>query len=116
MIMEGKIFQQKLRDLGITQAQVAEVLGITPQSVSSMMKAMSVKTSTLEKIAKGLGKDISLFFSDNESDMASMKKALDEKDERIRKLEERVKALEAQAQTKDETISRLIGIIDKKII
>ena len=114
--MEGKNFQKKLKELGITQAQVAEILGITPQSVSSMMKAMSVKTSSLEKIARGLGKDISVFFDDNTSDIASMKKALDEKDAIIKKLDERVTSLEAQLKAKDETIATLIGIIDKKII
>lgn len=59
--MNGQDFQKKLKELGITQAKVAEILGVTPQTVSGMMRTASVKIGMLEKIAQGIGKDISVF-------------------------------------------------------
>lgn len=106
MIMEGKIFQQKLRDLGITQTQIAELLGITKQSVSAMMKAAAVKSSTLEKIAHGFNLDITEFFGGHET--SELKRE-------IEALRKKLAEVETQLKQKDETISRLIDIIDKKI-
>ena len=96
--MNGKEFQQKLRELGITQAKVAQILGVTPQTVSGMMRNSSVKISLLEKIAEGIGKDISVFLQEDDLD-EKMRLALKEKDEKIKELEA--------------TIQRLIGIIEK---
>lgn len=95
--MDGKKFQQKLREMGITQLQVAEILGITQQSVSAMVKASSIKTTTLEKIAQAIGKDISIFFSESELQRAkeidNLKKLLEEKDAQIKKLQEQADRL-----------------------
>lgn len=101
--MDGKNFQKKLREMGITQLQVAEILGITQQSVSAMVKTNSIKTTTLEKIAQAIGKDISIFFSEGElqraQEIESLKKILDEKDEQIKRLQIQV--------------DRLLAIIEK---
>ena len=101
--MDGKKFQKKLREMGITQFQVAEILGITQQSVSAMVKTNSIKTTTLEKIAQAIGKDISVFFSESElqrsQEIENLKKLLEEKDQQIRRL---------QSQT-----DRLLAIIEK---
>lgn len=96
--MNGRELKTKLKDLGITQVRVAEILGVTSQTVNSMMKNASIKIGTLEKIAKAIGKDISVFLE--ESDIQEKNRALlKEKDEKIAELEA--------------TIQRLIGIIEK---
>lgn len=96
--MNGQDFQKKLKELGITQAKVAEILGVTPQTVSGMMRTASVKIGMLEKIAKGIGKDISVFLEENDIQEKN-RTLLKEKDEKIAELEA--------------TIQRLIGIIEK---
>ena len=106
MIMEGRILQDILKKKGITQTQVAELLGVTRQTVSAMMKTASVKSTTLEKIAESFGIDILEFFGGG--DVVLMKKQLQEKDKKIAELEAKVKE-------KDESIMRLIGIIEKRI-
>lgn len=62
--MNGQDFQKKLKELGITQAKVAEILGVTPQTVSGMMRTASVKIGMLEKIAQGIGKDMFTFMAE----------------------------------------------------
>lgn len=96
--MNGQDFQKKLKELGITQAKVAEILGVTPQTVSGMMRTASVKIGMLEKIAQGIGKDISVFLEENDIQEKN-RTLLKEKDEKIAELEA--------------TIQRLIGIIEK---
>ncbi len=96
--MNGQDFQKKLKELGITQAKVAEILGVTPQTVSGMMRTASVKIGMLEKIAQGIGKDISVFLEENDIQEKN-RTLLKEKDEKIAELEA--------------TIKRLIGIIEK---
>lgn len=101
--MDGKFFQQKLREIGIKQYEVAQILGVTEQAVSAMMRADSIKTTTLEKVAQAIGKDISIFFSEGElqraQEIESLKKILDEKDEQIKRLQIQV--------------DRLLAIIEK---
>ena len=104
MIMEGKILQEILRKKGITQNQVAELLGVTKQTVSAMMRTSSVKSTTLEKIAENFGIEISEFF--NGTDIAELK-------EELGMLRKKVTELEDQIKEKDATINRLIGIIEK---
>lgn len=104
MIMEGKKLQEILKGRGITQNQVAELLGVTKQTVSAMMRTSSVKSTTLEKIAENFGIEISEFF--NGTDIAELK-------EELGMLRKKVTELEDQIKEKDATINRLIGIIEK---
>lgn len=96
--MDGKEFLEKLRELGISQQQVADILGVTRQTISAMKRNASVKLSNLEKIAAALGKDISMFLEDEDVE-ANYKALLKAKDEKIKELEA--------------TVQRLIGIIEK---
>jgi len=95
--MTGEDLKKSLRIMGVKQTEVAEILGITRQSVTSLLGAASVKTSTLEKIAKGIGRDISVFFSEEErkktEELESLRKKLKEKDETIQRLREQVDRL-----------------------
>lgn len=96
--MDGQKFKEKLKELGITQVKAAEILGVTPQTVNAMMKNASITTTTLERLAKAIGRDISVFLSEGETPEKyhALLKAKDDK----------IKELEA-------TIQRLIGIIEK---
>lgn len=105
MIMEGKKLQEILKIKGITQTQIAELLGITKQSVSSMMKAAAVKSSTLEKIAHGFNLDITEFFGGHET--SELKRE-------IEALRKKLAEVETQLKQKDETINRLIGILERR--
>lgn len=96
--MNGQDFQKKLKELGISQQKVAEILGVTPQTESGMMRTASVKIGMPEKIAQGIGKDISVFLEENDIQEKN-RQLLKEKDEKIAELEA--------------TIQRLIGIIEK---
>lgn len=105
MIMEGKKLQEILKIKGITQTQIAELLGITKQSVSAMMKAAAVKSSTLEKIAHGFNLDITEFFGGHET--SELKRE-------IEALRKKLAEVETQLKQKDETINRLIGILERR--
>lgn len=97
--MDGKNFQQKLKVLGITQAQVAKILGVTQQTVSAMMRNESIKTSTLERIAKALGRDISMFLDDSQMTAEEYESALKAKDAEIARL--------------NKLVEKLIGMLEK---
>jgi transcriptional regulator with XRE-family HTH domain len=97
--MDGKNFQQKLKILGITQIQVAKILGVTQQTVSAMMRNASIKTSTLEKIAKALGRDISMFLDDSQMTTEEYESALKAKDAEIARL--------------NKLVEKLIGMLEK---
>ena len=96
--MNGKEFQKKIKELGITQTKIADILGVTPQTVSGMMRTASIKIGLLEKIATAIGKDISVFLEDTDLNEKT-RIALAEKDKKIAELES--------------TIQRLIKIIEK---
>lgn len=96
--MDGQQLKEKLKELGITQVKVAEILGVTPQTINAMMKNASISTNTLERLAKAIGKDISVFLA--EGDTPEKYQAI------IQAKDEKIKELEA-------TIQRLIGIIEK---
>lgn len=102
--MNGKIFLQKLKERGITQSQVAGWLGVTKQSVSALKNTETVRTSTLETIAKALNMTVSELIDDEsqESRLAEIK--------RLRQENESLKAL---LESKERTITHLIGVIDK---
>lgn len=106
--MNGQEFQRILKKKGIKQKDVAAVLGITQQSVSSLMQSASVKTTTLEKIAKAFGIEVSEFFADTERESLAL---LKEENERLR---QEMKTLREENQKKEATIQRLIDIIEKQ--
>lgn len=52
-----------MRDKGINQTQLADLVGVTPASISKMLKSPEKsKVLTLAKVAKALNVDLSLFF------------------------------------------------------
>lgn len=62
--MDGKTLKEKIRLTGKSQRQIAELLGITPQSVNAILSASDVRSGTIEKLANVLHLPISFFYDD----------------------------------------------------
>ena len=106
--MDGKLLQKILRQNGISQTQVAELLGVSRQAISNMLhNTVSVKSSILEKISEEFDIDISQFFGKEGSE--DMLKS------QIEALKKQITELQEQLKEKDKTINRLIGIIEQRI-
>ena len=98
--MNGQELKQILAGMGVNQSELAKMLQTSNQNVSNLMHRASIKTSTLETIAKALNKDISVFFGTNPGKTAEdYEKIIQQKDEEIKRLNER--------------IDKLVGIIEK---
>lgn len=63
--MEGKEIKLRLITLKVAQKDLAEKLGITAQSVSAILSAKDVRSSTIEKIAQVLNIPVSFFYDAN---------------------------------------------------
>lgn len=101
--MNGNDFLQKLKKMGISQQKVADILGTSKQSVSAMRFSASVKTTAVEKIADAIGVTVSELLTDNP----------DHNLEELKRLRAEVESLKEELKSKNATIDRLIGIIDK---
>lgn len=62
--MTGDFIRHKIINAGYQQAEVAQILGITPQTLESRLKAKDVKVSFLLAVAKAIKKNLYYFFSD----------------------------------------------------
>lgn len=56
------MLRKVLMEERIRQSDLIEVLGMTQQSISAMLKRDDIYSGTLEKIAKFAGKDMSMFY------------------------------------------------------
>lgn len=63
--MTGIFLKQKLDLLGIKQRKLAELIGVTPQSINAIMTAKDVRSGTIEKIARVLDVPIAYFFDES---------------------------------------------------
>lgn len=103
MIMNGEDFLKKLKGMGVSQTQVAEILGVTRQTVSCMRYAQSVKTSVVEKIANAIGSSV--------GELLNERPDLDLQE--LRRLRKENEELKEEIKKKDATIDKLIGIIGR---
>ena len=103
MIMDGNDFLKKLKGMGVSQTQVAEILGVTRQTVSCMRYAQSVKTSVVEKIANAIGSSV--------GELLNERPDLDLQE--LRRLRQENEELKEEIKKKDATIDKLIGIIGR---
>ncbi len=112
--MEGKVLKHKIAEINVTQLDLANKLGITPQSLSSILHAKDVRSGTIERIAQVLNVPVSFFFGENTGNnaVASGNKSVAAINSSVSSptaevLEERVKALETLVAEKE----RLINIL-----
>lgn len=103
MIMNGNDFLKKLKGMGVSQSQVAEILGVTRQTVSCMRYAQSVKTSVVEKIANAIGSSV--------GELLNERPDLDLQE--LRRLRKENEELKEEIKKKDATIDKLIGILGR---
>lgn len=103
MIMNGNDFLKKLKGMGVSQTQVAEILGVTRQTISCMRYAQSVKTSVVEKIANAIGSSV--------GELLNERPDLDLQE--LRRLRKENEELKEEIKKKDATIDKLIGIIGR---
>ena len=65
---EGYLYNRFMRGwidaLGISQRKLAEQMGVTPQTISAILTAKDVRTSTIERIASVTNMPISYFFKE----------------------------------------------------
>lgn len=101
--MNGNDFLKKLKGMGVNQTQVAEILGVTRQTVSCMRYAQSVKTSVVEKIANAIGSSV--------GELLNERPDLDLQE--LRRLRKENEELREEIKKKDATIDKLIGILGK---
>lgn len=101
--MNGEDFLKKLKGMGVSQTQVAEILGVTRQTVSCMRYAQSVKTSVVEKIANAIGSSV--------GELLNERPDLDLQE--LRRLRKENEELKEEIKKKDATIDKLIGIIGR---
>lgn len=60
--MTGQELKYKLIEAGKSQKDIAELLGVTAQSLSSVLSAKDVRSGTIERIADALGVQMSFFY------------------------------------------------------
>lgn len=72
--MTGLEIKEKLKRCGFTQSEIAEKLGVTPQTFNAYLKVDDIKTGLLENIATAIGEDISFFYPNicNKNNSASV--------------------------------------------
>lgn len=62
--MTGRTLKERIDALGITQRKLAELIGVTPQTINAILTAKDVRTSTIERIASVTNMPIGFFFSE----------------------------------------------------
>lgn len=63
--MTGQELKIKIKEAGRSQKEIAELLGVTAQSLSSVLAAKDVRSGSVEKIADALGIPVGFFYGDN---------------------------------------------------
>ena len=62
--MNGKTIKDVLSQRGIAQAEIAKLLGTTPNNLNNMLAKDDVRTGLLESIAEAANLPISVFYGD----------------------------------------------------
>lgn len=60
--MSGEELKSIITTVDIPQAQIAEMLGIFPQSFHTLLKSKDVKSGMIENLCRILNKDITFFY------------------------------------------------------
>ena len=95
--MKGSELKKKLDKLNVSQAKLAEMMGVFPQSFNKTLQADDVKSGFLEKLCQVLGKDMSFFY-----DGAASSSTDDELKAEVERLSEENKNLRIElSQAKD---------------
>lgn len=110
--MTGRELKEMVDKLGWTQRRLAEVMGVTPQTISAILTAKDVRTSTIERMASVTNMPVSYFFGEEREAQnavaSSNSVAVTGNNNDVGNvtigdsvLQERIKALEAENKAKD---------------
>ena len=113
--MNGEHLLRRIRAAQLSQKELADRMGVMPQSVSSMMKSKNVGSDKLEEICKAINKPMNFLYEGYKDDMYTVtpepiiinSKENDDKNQIIANLFEMLKQ-------KDEDIRRISGDCDSK--
>ena len=78
--MTAEQIKKVIRRCGMTQREVAQIIGITPQTLYERIERKNISTSTLESIAKALQISPAEFYEEE------IETKIREENERLRKL------------------------------
>jgi len=62
--MTGDELKKKIKETGVTQAEIARRLNVIPEVVGQKFEAKDIKTGFLEDLCRVLNKDMSFFYGD----------------------------------------------------
>ncbi len=63
--MKGTTIRQRLAQVGMTQAELARLLKVSPQTVNRMLHTENIQTGTLERICEVMQLPVTFFYDEN---------------------------------------------------
>jgi transcriptional regulator with XRE-family HTH domain len=88
--MSGEELKRKLETLDVSQAKLAELMGVFPQSFNKTLQADDVKSGFLEKLCQVLGKTMSFFYGEmySNEDISKLRRENEDLKEELARLKE----------------------------
>jgi len=75
--MKGYEVKEKLVSSGFKLVDVAQKMGVIPQTFQSLLRTDDIKVGVLQEIAKAIGKDITFFFElENDDEKSTQGRAI----------------------------------------
>ena len=114
--MDGKHIKTKIMESHLSQKEVAERMGVTPQTISSMLTGKNIGSEVLEKLCTAIGKTINQIYEgykDNEffekinSPVIIPGKNEEQESEIVKRLMDMIEAKDIELHKKDEMIMNL---------
>ncbi len=70
--MTGRELKARIMEVGKSQKDIDDYLGVTAQSLSSVLSAKDVRSGTIEKIAQVLNVPISFLYGEKDKDQSAV--------------------------------------------
>ena len=122
--MKGEDLKKRLKETSIPMSEIANRLGILPQTLYSAFNADDVKSGLLEKLSEALNVPVSFFYGDsytitgNNIVNSGSNNAVNASDERLLSLlvskDEQLTISMKQTEKAQSQIDRLLGIIESR--
>lgn len=105
--MSGEELKKKLEGLDISQAKLADLMGVFPQSFNKTLQADDVKSGFIEKLCRVLNKDLSFFYnisaSSSDEELTNLRHQVQELNEENNRLKEELRLKEDPEHPKKES-------------
>lgn len=124
--MTGKDIRRKIELAGVSYADVASFLGISPQALNSRLNGADLKLSFIQQVADAINKPIYYFFKEDplslhvQEDQTGyqIQYRRDDQSKKIGEMEKRIAEYEKRLKDKDETIfaqRKLIELYERQL-